>query len=71
MITSKLTSKARITIPQPVRLARRVHAGDEIAYAIEGNRVILTKATAAPVADPFAMLDEWASDNDRAAYAKL
>jgi antitoxin PrlF len=71
MITSKLTSKAQTTIPQPVRAALRVNAGDEIAYTIEGDRVILTKASAAPADDPFATFSEWASDNDREAYAKL
>ena len=71
MITSKITSKARTTIPRAVRKALRVREGDEIAYSIEGTGVILTKATAEPVVDLFATFDEWASDNDRAAYAKL
>ncbi len=44
MITSKLTSKAQTTIPQAVRTALDVHPGDEIAYAIEEGRVLVTKA---------------------------
>ncbi|MFA7497016.1 MAG: type II toxin-antitoxin system PrlF family antitoxin, partial [Acidithiobacillus sp.] len=44
MITSKLTSKAQTTIPQPVRVALHLHDGDEIAYRIVENHVILTKA---------------------------
>ena len=49
MITSKLTSKAQTTIPQPVRAALRLAEGDELAYEIDGGRVILTKASdAAP-----------------------
>jgi antitoxin PrlF len=71
MITSKLTSKAQTTIPQPVRAALRVGKGDELAYTIDGDRVILTKAARAAQDDPFATFDEWASDNDRRAYAKL
>jgi antitoxin PrlF len=71
MITSKLTSKAQTTIPQSVRAALRVNPGDEIAYTIEGDKVILTKATVAPADDPFATFGEWASDNDREAYAGL
>ena len=71
MITSKLTSKAQTTIPQPVRTALRVQSGDELAYAIEGDRVILTKAGPQPVDNPFATFGEWASDNDRRAYGKL
>jgi antitoxin PrlF len=46
MITSKLTTKAQTTIPQSVRAALRLKEGDEIAYEIEENRVILTKARA-------------------------
>ncbi|HTU69107.1 MAG TPA: type II toxin-antitoxin system PrlF family antitoxin [Candidatus Baltobacteraceae bacterium] len=71
MITSKLTSKAQTTIPQPVRAALRVKSGDELCYAIEGDRVILTKARSQPVDDPFVTFGEWASDNDRRAYADL
>jgi antitoxin PrlF len=70
MITSKLTSKAQTTIPQPIRAALRLNAGDEIAYTIDGNHVLLTKAEPAQD-DPFAAFEEWASDNDRRAYADL
>ena len=71
MITSKLTTKAQTTIPQPVRTALGVRDGDEIKYEIDGDRVILTKAEAAPVDEPFRMFDEWDGEADRRAYAKL
>jgi antitoxin PrlF len=71
MITSKLTSKAQTTSPQPVRLALRLREGDEIAYEIEGDRVILRKADMAPVDDPFRTFVEWDSEADRRAYADL
>jgi antitoxin PrlF len=71
VITSKLTSKARTTIPQPVRTALRIHKGDVLAYRIENNRVILTKASRAVRHDPFVAFDEWASENDQLAYADL
>ncbi|MBM3507634.1 MAG: AbrB/MazE/SpoVT family DNA-binding domain-containing protein [Alphaproteobacteria bacterium] len=71
MITSKITSKAQTTIPQPVRDALKVKAGDEIAYHIEGGRVILTRAKRAPADDPFATFGEWSSESDRRAYADL
>jgi len=71
VITSKLTSKAQTTIPQPVREALRVREGDELAYKIERGRVILTKATSGAVDDPFATFGEWASENDSKAYADL
>ena len=77
MITSKLTTKAQTTIPQPVRAALDVHPGDEIAYAIEEGRVVLTKAMprrprrGAPFDDPFAAFSEWASEEDDKAFARL
>ncbi|MGH7896778.1 MAG: AbrB/MazE/SpoVT family DNA-binding domain-containing protein, partial [Candidatus Binatia bacterium] len=71
MITSKLTSKAQTTIPQPVRAALRVRSGDELVYEIDGDRAILTKRKPAAVDDPFRTFDEWNSDADRRAYAKL
>jgi len=71
MITSKLTSKAQTTIPLPVRHALRLAEGDEIAYHIEGDRVVLTKARHGPVEDPFAVFDEWSSEADIRAYGDL
>lgn len=71
MITSKLTSKAQTTIPQPVRAALRLSPGDELAYAIDGDRVVMTRAASAPGDDPFATFNEWASDLDATAYADL
>ena len=71
MITSKLTTKAQTTIPQPVRAALGVRDGDALQYEIDGARVILSKANAAPADDPFRTFEEWDSEADRRAYAKL
>ena len=71
MITSKITSKAQTTIPQPVRAALHVGEGDELAYRIEGDHVILTKAKREPIDDPFATFNEWSSEADRRAYGDL
>jgi antitoxin PrlF len=71
MITSKLTSKAQTTIPQPIRAALHLREGDELAYIIEDGRVILMKAQGEPIDDPFGAFAEWDSDADRKAYAKL
>ena len=71
MITSRLTTKAQTTIPQPVRAALKLREGDELAYEIEGTRVILTKAQAVAAEDPFGSFHEWDSDADRKAYGKL
>lgn len=71
MITSKLTSKAQTTIPQPVRIALGLTEGDELAYQIDGGHVIVTKATVQVADDPFVLFEEWNSEADRRAYAKL
>jgi antitoxin PrlF len=72
MITSKLTSKAQTTIPQAVRTALHLHAGDAIAYAIDDARVIITNARSlAPAEDPFKTFVEWDSEADHRAYDGL
>jgi antitoxin PrlF len=72
MITSKLTTKAQTTIPQPVRAALRLNAGDELVYEIVDERVILTKANRDGKADdPFRTFSEWSSEADTKAYGKL
>jgi antitoxin PrlF len=70
MIKSKLTTKAQTTVPQPVRIALGLREGDEIAYEIDGRRVILTRV-GSPAEDPFATFGEWAGEADTRAYAKL
>jgi antitoxin PrlF len=71
MITSKITSKGQATIPQPVRSALRVGEDDELAYRIEGDQAVLTKAKREPLDDPFATFHEWSSEADRRAYGDL
>jgi len=71
VIKSKLTSKSQTTIPLPVRNALHLAVGDELVYAIEGNRVVLSKAIGEPLDDPFATFSEWSSKADTLGYADL
>ena len=71
MITSKLTSKAQTTIPQPVRAALGLGEGDKLLYRIEDGRVILTKASPETGDDPFGAFGEWDGEADRKAYGRL
>ena len=71
MITSRISSKAQTTIPQPVRNALRLKEGDEIAYAIEDGRVVMTRAQPMALDDPFATFVEWDGEVDRKAYGNL
>ena len=71
MITSKLTSKAQTTIPQAVRAALQLKAGDEILHVVEEGRVAIMKRRPVPVEDPFVSFSEWDREADRKAYAEL
>jgi antitoxin PrlF len=71
MIISKITSKARTTIPRPVLVALGLKEGDEITYTIEDGRVILTRAGSNNADDRFATFNEWDSEVDRKAYGRL
>lgn len=71
MIISKLTSKAQTTIPQAVRNALNLKAGDEIVYAIDGDSVVITRRGRLGQDDPFGAFSEWHSDVDSQAYADL
>lgn len=69
MITSKLTSKGQTTVPQPVRAALKLGKGDELIYVIEGDKVMIRRATEDDFVDPFATFTEWDGEADRKAYA--
>ena len=72
MITSKLTTKAQTTVPQPVRAALGLRAGDLLWYELVGGQVILRKSPATPVKDdPFGAFDEWHTPADEEAYGQL
>ena len=72
MITSKLTSKAQTTIPQPIRTALGLRPGDELLYEIIDGRVLLARAQRETTTDdPFRTFEEWRSEADARAYADL
>ena len=70
MIFSRITSKAQTTLPRAIRVALGLKEGDRIAYQIEGDRVILSRAETVPD-DPFAGFSEWSGDEDAKAFADL
>jgi antitoxin PrlF len=69
MIHSRVTSKGRTTVPRAVRIALGLKEGERVAYEIDGDRVILTRAD--EVDDPFTTFEEWASAADAEFSAKL
>lgn len=71
-VTSRLGVKAQTVVPKAVREALDVGPGDQIAYAIQGGRVVLTAVKKPPAQeDPFAGFEEWASEADTEGYASL
>lgn len=72
--TSRLTEKFQATIPLPVRRALKLDKGDQVAFEIRGDVVILRRATPLDVEFARAVsgtLNEWASKADERAYADL
>jgi antitoxin PrlF len=74
MHTSKISSKAQITLPRRVREALGAKTGDLIIYEVEGDVVRLKRL------EPFdadfhhalsSTLDEWATEEDEEAFRDL
>lgn len=72
--TSRLTRKYQATIPEPVRVALELDAGDTIAFDVERDAVRVRKARAVDLAFARALeqtLQEWSSKEDDQAYRDL
>ncbi|MBE9169439.1 AbrB/MazE/SpoVT family DNA-binding domain-containing protein [Pleurocapsales cyanobacterium LEGE 06147] len=73
-LTSKLTAKYQATIPKQVREQLNLQAGDRVMFVIEGDRIIIQKASSIDwdyldaVSDT---LGEWSSEADEEAYGDL
>ncbi|MGO8952753.1 MAG: AbrB/MazE/SpoVT family DNA-binding domain-containing protein [Rhodomicrobium sp.] len=71
---SRLTAKSQTTIPKRVRERLGLKPGDVVMYEVEGDRVVLSKATAmdmAHLAQLEKTLTEWDTPEDAAAYDNL
>ncbi len=72
--TSRLRSKAQTTIPREIRERLGLRPGDTIVYEIDGDTVRLRKQESIDVAylrALRAMLSEWQTPEDAAAYDDL
>ncbi len=74
MHTSKISSKAQITLPRKVREALGAKTGDMITYEVEGDIVRLKRLEPFDAAFHHALsdtLDEWATKEDEEAFCDL
>lgn len=71
---SRLTRKYQATIPERVRAALGVQAGDSIAFDLEGDKVRVRKARPVDLAFAQALegtLQEWGTAEDEKSYRDL
>ena len=71
---AKITARGQTTIPKSIREAADLHAGDVIAFEIEGSHLVVRKVM--PVQDDYLqslseILSEWASPEDEEAWRDL
>lgn len=74
MQTSKLSSKAQVTLPRKVREALGAKTGDTIVYEVKDNMVTLRRLDPFDAAFHRALsntLDEWATEEDEEAFSDL
>ena len=74
MHTSKISSKAQITLPRKVREALGAKTGDMLVYEVEGDVVRLKRLEPFDAAFHHALsstLDEWATEEDEEAFRDL
>ena len=71
---AKITARGQTTILKSIREAADLHAGDVIAFEIEGNHLVVRKVM--PGQDDYLqslseILSEWASPEDEEAWRDL
>ena len=75
METSKITSKGQTTIPVGIRNALNLATGDELLFELEGDQVLLRKASVIDIeylrAVESSFAHEWNSEEDCEAFDAL
>ena len=70
-LTSRLSSRSRVVVPQAIRERLGIGPGDAIVFEERGGDVVIRAVKQSPRADPFATFSEWSSDADEDAYREL
>ena len=74
MESTKITARGQISIPKTIREAADLREGDESAFEIEGDRLVVHKVV--PGRDEYLhsfgeVMGEWLSPEDEAAWRDL
>jgi antitoxin PrlF len=70
-VNSRLTTKSQTVIPKAVREKMGLKPGDFVRYQLEGDKVVIERATPDADEDPFALSTEWGGEADEKAYRSL
>jgi len=68
---SRVSTKSQTVLPRAVREALAVRPGDTLRYRMTDVGIVIDKAPATEVDDPFATFSEWAGAHDDEAYGDL
>ena len=68
---SKVSVKSQTVIPREVRERLALKPGDTLRYRLTDDGVLLDKAPANEIDDPFTTFSEWSSEADEKAYGSL
>lgn len=71
MLIGRLERDSSLTLPPAVVQALKLGEGDELSFAIQGDRVVVSKVRANAGAESLATFSEWASEADRRVYGGL
>ncbi len=68
---SRVSVKSQTVLPRAVREHLGVRPGDRLRYRMTDDAVLIDRAPASEVDDPFAMFSEWSGEADEKAYGDL
>ncbi len=65
---ARVSSKAQVVIPKPVRERLGIKPGDLLLFEVRAGELVVRRAPEPASEDPFALFEEWAGQADSEAY---
>lgn len=66
MVRAVVRNKGQITLPKAIRDALHLREGDDVAFAVEGDRVVMRGVRSVPTDQAWFWDDEWQAGEKRA-----